>query len=325
MSLIFGGGTAIGFEVGQRTLRAALVKRGGGRLRLDWKGERGLPEGTLTDSLTEPNITDTRSFAEAVRGLARQSGYRGKTVGVALPDYVSRVAILDFDNLPGKRAETEQMLRWRLKKLLPFDADQAALRHQYLGRFTVKDKETHRFLTAIIKSDILEQYERAFTDAGLRPVVMETASFAVWNLYHDVVAAGASGTPNFALMNISGGKLTVMVFDRGVPHFLRLKDMGKFEHLESTGEGITVTRLLRELNASLTYYRENYADTPMGKVFLTGDFGQLDEMAVEIRENSDAEPVVLELSGAVQPGREAVKSGPALRPFSAACGAALEQ
>ena len=325
MLLNLGGGITLGYEVGQRTLRAALVRRGGGRLRLDWKGEQELPEGLLTDSLTEPNINDMRAFGEAARGLARQAGYRGKAIGVALPDYVSRVTILDFDAVPGKKAETEQMIRWRHKKVLPFDADLAALRFQYLGRFATKEKEQHRYLAAIIKSDILAQYEQAFTGTGLRPVNMETASFAVWNLYHDVVQARSGGDDHVALINVSGGKLTVLVFGGGVIHFLRLKDLSKFEQAGLENGGMTATRLLRELNATVTYYRENFGEAPVSKVFITGDFGPLEEMADEIRKRTDSEAIVLELGQAVQAGRSAVESGPSLRPFSAACGAAMER
>ncbi len=325
MLLNLGGGTSLGFEVGQRTLRAVLLRKGGGRLRLDWKGEQELPDGALTDSLTEPNINDMQAFADAVRGLARKAGYRGKAIGVALPDYISRVSILDFEALPGKKTETEQMIRWRLKKVLPFDADLAALRYQYLGRFATKDKEQHRYLAAIIKADILSQYEQAFIQTGLRPVAMETASFAVWNLYHDVVRSQTSADDNVALINVSGGKLTVLVFDGGVLHFLRLKDISKFEQPGQEGGGITANKLLRELNATVTYYRENFGEAPVSKVFLTGDFGPLEEMADEIRKRTDSEAAILELGQAVQPGRIGVEAGPALRLYSASCGAAMER
>ena len=65
MFLNLGGGITLGYEVGQRTLRAALVRRGGGRLRLDWKGEQELPEGALHPSLRRPHRgkdLDRRSF-----------------------------------------------------------------------------------------------------------------------------------------------------------------------------------------------------------------------------------------------------------------------
>jgi Tfp pilus assembly PilM family ATPase len=88
---------------------------------------------------------------------------------------------------------------------------------------------------------------------------------------------------------------------------------------------MTATKLLRELNATVTYYRENFGEAPVSKVFLTGDFAPLEEMADEIRKRTDSEAVVLELGQAVQPGRTGVEAGPALRPFSAACGVAMEK
>lgn len=320
MAGIFGK-TRVGIEIGQRTMRAAGVRTGAGSLRLDWRGEAELPAGLLLDSFTEPNITDVPRFVELLRGLVKGAGHAGRRVGVALPDYVSRVSILDFEALQGKRDETEQMLKWRLKKVLPFDIDQAALRYQYLGRFAADGAaDKHRFLVSLIKSDILAQYEVAMKEAGLKPEVIELSSFAVWNLFHDHVLGEAGDTDGFALLNISGGKLTVMVFNRGVPHFLRLKDIGKLGNSEEGSDGLDVMRVLRELDASLTFYKENYSPTPVGRVYVAGDAPLLGEIAAEVRDNSTISVSVLEPEKVMLGGRDARP----LFAYGAACGAALE-
>jgi Tfp pilus assembly PilM family ATPase len=317
---IFGGKIRVGLDVGQRAIRAAGVRKGAGQGRLDWFREAPLPAGLLTDSLTEPNITDVPAFAGLLKDLLRGTG-PGRRVGVALPDYVSRVSILDFDALPGNSRETEQMLRWRLKKVLPFEIEQAALRYQYLGKFFAEDGDKHRFLVSLVKADILAQYEEALKEAGLRPEVIEISTFAVWNLFHDHVLGESGGTEGFALLNISGGKLTVMVFDRGVPRFLRLKDMGKQGGDEGGGNGLDVMRVLRELTASLTFYKENYAPTPVGRVYIAGDAHGLEDIASEVRANSTIVASVLVLDKVLH---GAVGGGRPLSAYGAACGAALE-
>jgi len=315
----------MGIEVSQRALRAADVKRSGGAPKVEWLGQAALPAGLLLDSITEPNITDMRAFAEALKGLIG-GGARGKRLCVALPDYASRVSILDFENMPGKNEETERMLRWRLKKVLPFEVDEAALKYQYLGKFTSEDKTQHRFLASIIKYDILAQYEEALSLSGLKPAIMEISSFAVWNLFHDHVLREAGSSANFALMNLSGGKLTMIVFQKSVPHFLRLKDMGKYD-AETAGpaaDGADVTRVLRELTASLTFYRENYADTDVGKVFISGDVVNLKNIAEEVCANSAMKAQVLDLDKAVSISAAQASGAAGVIAYSAACGAALE-
>jgi len=316
---LFGSRVAAGFEVGQGTLRAAVLRRGGARPGISWAAQVELPPGLLLNSFTEPNITDFPVFVGLVERLFQPAGRRVSGINVALPDHVSRVSILEFDSLQGKKDEVEQMLRWRLKKLLPFEVDQAAMRYQYLGKFQANEKNQHRFLVSIIKSDILSQYELAFREAGLKPMVIDLSSFCVWNLYEDFIKIDSEGLKCFAVMMLTGGKLTVIVFERGVPHFFRLKDMGGFDGEE---EGLAVIRILRELNASLTFYKENYGDLPVEKVYMTADDSdRIKLIAEEVDKNSSLRTAVLDLGQVLDRGGTKEYSSPA---FGAACGAALE-
>ena len=316
---LFSVKAAAGFEVGQRMLRAVVLKKGGTRPGIAWASQVELPAGLLLNSFTEPNITDVPSFVSLAGRLVQQAGRRVSRINVALPDHVSRVSILEFDSLQGKKDEVEQMLRWRLKKLLPFDVEQAAMRYQYLGEFQSNDKDQHRFLVSIIKSDILSQYELAFREAGLKPLAIDLSSFCVWNLYEDFIAKDSGGLNCFAVMMLAGGKLTVMVFERGVPHFFRLKDMGGFDGEEN---GMAVTRILRELNASLTFYRENYGDSPVEKVYMTADDpDRIKLISEEVGKNSILKTTVLDLGLVLDRWGAKEHSSPA---FGAACGAALE-
>ena len=67
----------------------------------------------------------------AVAGGSGGSGLRDVTVVV--PDAAVRVLLLDFDQLPAKAAEALPVVRFRLKKLLPFDADDAMVSYQVMS------------------------------------------------------------------------------------------------------------------------------------------------------------------------------------------------
>jgi len=314
---LFGTGTGFGIEVGQRVIRAARIKGGsGGVRRIDMVGSAEMPEGLMLDSFTEPNITDLPAFVETLKRLLASMRHRGGGIGVALPDFVSRVSVLDFETVQAKQEETERMIRWRLKKLLPFDVDLATLRHQYLGRFRTGDKDQHRFLVSIIKADILRQYEAAFKEAGVRTARVGMSSFALWNLYHDHIAREVGGLPNFALMGISGTKMTVIVFDQGAPHFLRLKDLGRLD-ADGPDGGPGTRSIVKELSASLTFYKENFGRAPVTRVFVTGDFAGLGAAADEAGTAVQAEVSLLDIEKTLQ-------GGAGLSFYGAACGAALE-
>ncbi len=305
----------LGLEISQKALRAAKLKKNGGAFEVQWLKEVPLPDGLVQDSFTEPNLRDVPEFTAAVRGLLNGNA-RGSHTAVALPDYVARVQVLDFDSAP-KKDDAEQMLKWRLKKILPFEIDLATLRWQYLGKFAVNEKEQHRYLVSIIKTEILSQYRSALAGAGLNAKRLGLATFSIWNLFSANVARELGDEADFALMNLSAGKLSVIIFSKGSPHFMRLKDLGKLDDGEYF---MDVIRILRELNASLVYYKENFSSAPVRTVYITGDAGGVNELAREASARSGIDARVFSLASAVQPG--AVTNLPAC--FSAACGAALE-
>jgi type IV pilus assembly protein PilM len=314
---MFSFGKNLGLEIGQRALRAARLKKNRGEFELQWLKEAPLPAGLLQDSFTEPNISDVPDFAARVRGLL-DGNMRGARLSVALPDFVARVQVLDFDSAL-KMNETEQMLRWRLKKILPFEIDLATLRWQYLGKFQANEKEQHRYLASIIKTEILSQYRTALAEAGVNAERLGLASFSVWNLFRANVLKELGGEANFALVNLAAGKLSVVIFHDGSPHFMRLKDLGKIDGPSEDGR-MDIIRVLRELNASLVYYRENFSSAPMNTVYLTGDAEGMEGLAAEAGAKSGIDARMLSLGSAVRQGAALDMSAC----FSAACGAASE-
>ncbi len=44
-----------------------------------------------------------------------------------LPDFCTRIAVLDFDGFPADAKEQDALIRFRLKRAVPFDVESAAL------------------------------------------------------------------------------------------------------------------------------------------------------------------------------------------------------
>ena len=66
-------------------------------------------------------------------------GAQGRELIAIVPDAACRIALLDFDTLPERKEEANAMVRFRLKKALPFDAEKAAISYH-----AVRDKERHK-------------------------------------------------------------------------------------------------------------------------------------------------------------------------------------
>lgn len=321
MTGLTGRGRAFGLEVGHGVLRAALMNRKGGTFSVTRLESVEFPGGAMLDSFTKPNILDRAAFVDAARKLAGRTGRRGG-VNVALPDHVARVVMLDFEKMPKKADDAGSMIKWRLKKLMPFDVEQASLRFQYLGSSGEKAGGGHRYLAAVIKSDILGQYEDALGEAGLRPRRIDISSFCVWNFYHDFLVREASGR-SFCILNMCRGKMTVMVFDSGVIRFFRLKDLSLEEGMQGP-DGYDAGLVLKELRTSLTYYKEHFQGGQVGLVFVAGHMDDPEKAVSEIAAGTGLDARALKIDMATDLGGVSYRSRDGVF-YSAACGAALER
>jgi type IV pilus assembly protein PilM len=138
---------------------------------------RKLEPGTLTPGLGAPNIQNAASLRSAISGALAGMGTSSKDVIAVLPDAVVRVLLLEFDTLPSKPQESEAVVRFRLKKSLPFDSDTAAL--SYDVRQT---NGAMQVVAAISPREVIDEYETAFRDAGYAPGVLLPSSLAALGL-----------------------------------------------------------------------------------------------------------------------------------------------
>ena len=133
-----------------------------------------LPQGALIPGIGEHNLRAPELVANAMRAALGQVSPRTRSVTLVVPDTVVRVFVLDFDSLPGKAAEAIPVLRFRLRKMVPFDVEHAGLSYQVL----VETKSECKVLAAVIPGPILQEYEAAVRMAGFEPGAVLPTSLA---------------------------------------------------------------------------------------------------------------------------------------------------
>src|SRR5208283_2101060 len=98
----------------------------------------------------------------AVRKALEAVCLRSREVTLIVPDASVRVLLLDFDELPAKPVEALPVVRFRLKKLLPFDADDAAVSYQVMATA----KGSLQVLAVAMPRQLLADYESVVREAG---------------------------------------------------------------------------------------------------------------------------------------------------------------
>jgi type IV pilus assembly protein PilM len=128
-----------------------------------------LTEGAVAPGLKVGNIVNKTAVTAALRkvldGVAGSGRERLRDVTVIVPDSAVRVLFVDFDQLPSKAVEALPVVRFRLKKLLPFDADEAMVSYQVMST----GKDSVKLLAVAMPKAVLEEYESAVLAAGYLP------------------------------------------------------------------------------------------------------------------------------------------------------------
>jgi type IV pilus assembly protein PilM len=187
--------------------------------RLGAKTELGfapLRPGTLAVSPVQENMIDPDEFSRAVRTLAGvETGRKRRDVALILPDYCSRIAVLDFDSFPGDAKEQASLIRFRLKRSVPFDAESAAL--SYWPEPAVAGKKKVDVLVAMAPLEVVSRYEAPFRAAGMNPGLVIPSSLAAIEL------APESGLS--VLAKLTGRVLTLVARQAGVPKLVRCLEL----------------------------------------------------------------------------------------------------
>jgi type IV pilus assembly protein PilM len=128
-----------------------------------------LAENAVVPGLKPGNIADRVSVIAALRRAMEQAGARpngrNSDVTLVIPDGAVRVLLLDFDTLPSKLSEALPIVRFRLKKLVPFEAEEAMVSFQVMSH----TRSMVRVLAVATPRDVLSEYESVAREAGFEP------------------------------------------------------------------------------------------------------------------------------------------------------------
>jgi type IV pilus assembly protein PilM len=177
---------------------------------------RALRPGTITVSPLKENVNDEGDLAEAVaESVASQAGRKRRDVALILPDYCTRIAVLDFDGFPTDPKEQAPLVRFRLKRSVPFDVESAAL-----GYFAQpSSKKTVDVVVTVAPLEVVSRYEAPFRAAGMNPGFVTPSALAALEL--------APETGLNVMAKLTGRVLTVLVRQGAVLKLVRCLELSE--------------------------------------------------------------------------------------------------
>ena len=134
---------------------------------VDFYTARRLAVNTVSPSLATDNVVNPGALRDAIAGALASLSGRNRDLIAILPDAAVRVMLLDFDTLPDKYSDADPLIRFRLRKSLPFDVDSAAVSFQ-----SRRYNSGVKVLAAVVPSAVLAGYEAVFRGAGYEPGIV---------------------------------------------------------------------------------------------------------------------------------------------------------
>lgn len=229
----------LAIEICPDWVAAARWGRTGG---LDSFAVEALPSGALLPSAVETNIVNSAAVKGAIAGLITRLRAKDEEAALLIPDPVIRVFVQHFDQFPRSPQEAEPMLRWKLKKSVPFEADETVI--SYMRQAPREDGVD--VVTALARLRIVREYEALAEAAGLYPGVVMSSTLAAITLLDD-------RKPTL-LARVSGLALTTAIVREGVLCGYRCTE------LPAHGGNLTPQTLLEEIFPVAAYYQDTWQE-----------------------------------------------------------------
>ncbi len=223
-------------------------------------GFQPLDPDVIAVSPVKDNVLRPDVFAARVGALAPRTEKKKMRAVLIVPDFAVRVSVLDFDGFPGEPAEQRSLVRFRLKKTLPFDLDAAGL--SYFPQTRLNGSKKLDIVVAVAPMEILARYEAPFRAAGFQAGLITTSTLcAVEMVKAEAVAV---------LAKLNGRTLTIAVLQRAALKLLRTLELA---------EKISAEEIASHLYPTFAYVEDQLGGKP--EQVLTCGLGRLNQALSE--------------------------------------------
>jgi type IV pilus assembly protein PilM len=227
----------VAMEIGSDRVAVARWNRSGS---LDAFAVELLPPGSVVPSAVETNFVNSAQAKAALAKACDRLRTRGEDLALILPDPVIRVFVQHFEDFPRSREEAIPLLRWKLKKSVPFEADETII-----SFFRQAPREAGvDIVTALARQRIIREYESLAEGVGLQPGVVLSSSLAALSLL--------DGDRPILLARISGSALTTAIVRCGLLCGYRCTELPAY------GASLTPQMLLEEIFPVAAYYQDTW-------------------------------------------------------------------
>jgi Tfp pilus assembly PilM family ATPase len=242
----------VAIEIATRRITVAEIHGSGAQASVSACASETLPADAVQPSLTGVNIANPGLVADALRSAISKAGLRTPSrAALVVPDGTARVSLLPFEQLPGRAADLEQLIRWQLKKSMPFPLDEAQV-----SQFIASTNGTASTIAAVVsRRDVIAQYEAVTSAVGIHAGIVDLASFNVMNA---VMASNAAADGDALLVCLAAEGTTLAI--------LRGDQLMFYRHRTAVDE----EPLSALVHQTTMYHEDRLGGAQFGRIWICG-------------------------------------------------------
>jgi type IV pilus assembly protein PilM len=167
------------------------------------------------EAIVQGAFLNSGAITDAIREAVDTAKIKGKNVAAAVSGHSVIVKKVSLPMMT--REELDEQIRWEAEQYIPFDVNEVNLDFQILD--SAEDDGNMEVLLVAAKKDLIDDYVQVISEAGLTPVAIDVASFAVENAFEANYELDTSST--VALVNVGAQVVNINIISKGVPCFTR--------------------------------------------------------------------------------------------------------
>jgi type IV pilus assembly protein PilM len=210
-----------------------------------------LPAGSIVPSTTEPNLVNFEAVRTALSKICDRLHAKDEEVTLIIPDPVIRVFVQHFDEFPRSPQEALPILRWKLKKSVPFAIEETRISYM---RQAPRDGGVD-IVTALSRERIVREYDSLTESVSLHAGVILSDSLACLALVEN--------EKPILMARVSNTSLTTAIVRNGVLCGFRCTE------LPAHGSELTPRMFSDEIFPLAAYYQDTWQE-PVHAVRLGG-------------------------------------------------------
>jgi type IV pilus assembly protein PilM len=229
----FGKASLIGLDIGSSSVKAVEISTKTRDKGFELRSFGKAP--IASEAIVQGAFLNSSAIVDAIREAIDDGHVSSKDVAAAVSGHS---VIVKRVNLPQmSREELEDQIQWEAEQYIPFDVNEVNLDFQILDS---KEEEGQMdVLLVAAKRDLIDDYVQVINEAGLNPVAIDVAGFAVQNAYE--VNYEQEPDAVVALVNIGAQVVNINVLRNGIPAFTRDIMTGGAQYTEEIQKALSVS------------------------------------------------------------------------------------